>query len=140
MMELVLNLSWLLLAVACYHFWWPRQRRAGAGKPRCFRGLLALGCALVVLFPIISVTDDLHEEQAVMEDSSARLTKRWAGNHGSACAGQHFLTPPSRVFSRLPLVADLAHVIGSLWEPESSSPLEDHLSPVFGRAPPLSRL
>ena len=139
-MELILNLGWLLLAAACFHFWWPRKRRFGGQRNRSLRGFLALGCALVVLFPIISVTDDLHEEQAVMEDSSARLTKRWAGSHGSASAEQHFFTPPSRVSSRLPFVADLARVSGWLCEPETSSRLEDYLSPVFGRAPPLSRL
>jgi hypothetical protein len=37
--------------------------------------ILALVCALVLLFPVISLTDDLHAEQVTMEDSSRPLMK-----------------------------------------------------------------
>ncbi|MGO9269427.1 MAG: hypothetical protein ACLQOO_04075 [Terriglobia bacterium] len=134
-MELILNLGWLLLAVACYHFWWPRRRRSGAGTTRGFRGLLALGCALVVLFPIISVTDDLHAEQAVMEDSSARLGKMWGNTHSAASAGQHFSTLRTILPSHFP---DPRRVVGRVLVTDPSSPCVGVNSPRFGRAPPLS--
>jgi hypothetical protein len=135
MMELILNLGWLLLAVACYQFWWPRQRRSGARMRGCFRELLALGCALIVLFPIISVTDDLHAEQAVMEDSSARVSKLRGNVHSAASARQHFSTlrtvrPPGPCDSLR--VVDRARVMVTL------SPRAGFTSPRFGRAPPLS--
>jgi hypothetical protein len=44
------------------------------GRGRSF-GILALACALVLLFPVISLTDDLHAEQAAMEDSSRSVMK-----------------------------------------------------------------
>jgi hypothetical protein len=134
-MELALNLGWLLLAVACCHFWWPRQRWVGAGTPRCFRGLVALGCALVVLFPIISVTDDLHAEQAVMEDSSARLSKLWGNTHSTSSSGQHFSTLPTRLPSNPP---DPRRVVGHVLVADTPSPCVGVISPRFGRAPPLS--
>jgi hypothetical protein len=71
-MELVLNLAWLLLALPSYWLW----RRSCAGRTeqtgqkfRAIQSLLALGCALVVLFPVISATDDLRAMRAEMEES-----------------------------------------------------------------------
>lgn len=70
-MELLLNLVWLLLALPAYWLW---RGRAGARTERRFSSLqclLALGCALVVLFPVISATDDLLAMRAEMEESPA---------------------------------------------------------------------
>jgi len=67
-MELLLNLAWLLLALPAYGIW---RQGAVAKRPNRFRslqGLLALGCLLVLLFPIISATDDLHAMRAEMEE------------------------------------------------------------------------
>lgn len=66
-MELLLNLAWLLLALPAYWLW--RETRA---SERCTstQCLFALACALVLLFPVVSVTDDLHAMQAEMEESS----------------------------------------------------------------------
>ena len=43
--------------------------------------LLALGCALVLLFPVISATDDLHAMRAEMEESAT--SKRAVPQAGS---------------------------------------------------------
>ena len=73
-MELLLNLAWLLLAVPAYWLWrratGPRAQRRSSSL-EC---LLALACAVVLLFPVISATDDLHAMRAEMED--APLSKR----------------------------------------------------------------
>ena len=48
--------------------------RCGCGRSEPFnslQGLLALGCLLVLLFPIISATDDLHAMRAEMEEPGA---------------------------------------------------------------------
>jgi hypothetical protein len=82
-MELLLNLAWMLLAVPAYWLW---RRDAGARRvsgPQC---LLALGCALVLLFPVISATDDLHAMRAEMED--AAVSKRAVRQAGSEKASE----------------------------------------------------
>lgn len=69
-MELLLNLAWLLLALPAYWLW--RDRRSSLTRrfsPGQF--LLALGCMLVVLFPVISATDDLCAMRAELEESPA---------------------------------------------------------------------
>jgi hypothetical protein len=81
-MELLLNLAWLLLALPAYWLW----RRAAGSRPktgaRSVECLLALGCVLVLLFPVISASDDLHAMRAEMEDSS--VSKRSVGQTSSA--------------------------------------------------------
>lgn len=66
-MELLLNLAWVLLALPAYWLW--RDSSTASRKFRPSHCLLALGCALVVLFPVISATDDLHAMRAEMEES-----------------------------------------------------------------------
>jgi hypothetical protein len=69
-MELLLNLAWLLLAVPAYWLW---NRTRPVETERSFRPLhaaLVLGCALVILFPLISATDDLHVIGTEIEDPS----------------------------------------------------------------------
>lgn len=70
-MELLLNLAWLLLALPAYWLW----RNSGIDSARSrftsLQCLLALGCLLVVLFPVVSATDDLRAMRAEMEESPA---------------------------------------------------------------------
>jgi hypothetical protein len=76
-MEVLLNSIWLVVAIGAIVLWRPEGDRPiprGRGLSRCF-GLIALVCALVLLFPIISLTDDLHDEQAAIEDSSRAVMK-----------------------------------------------------------------
>jgi len=82
-MELGLNLFWLLLVIASL-VWrlksrWPRHR-----SRRSKHGLFAMGCALTILFPIVSLTDNLHGENAALQDSSSRTLKKWSGNGTSS--------------------------------------------------------
>ncbi|HKV80320.1 MAG TPA: hypothetical protein VJP02_19380 [Candidatus Sulfotelmatobacter sp.] len=71
-MELLLNLFWLLLAMPAYWLWRysrtaPRRRTFDA-----FQCFLALGCLLVILFPVVSASDDLRAMRAEMEESSSK--------------------------------------------------------------------
>jgi len=70
-MELLLNLAWLLLALpACWL--WRASRATPAGRRfTSLQCLLALGCLLVILFPVISATDDLLAMRSEMEESPA---------------------------------------------------------------------
>src|ERR1700733_7240657 len=69
-MELLLNLAWMFLALPAFWLW----RRGGdarvARRVTALQCLLALGSAGVLLFPVISATDDLHAMRAEMEESA----------------------------------------------------------------------
>src|SRR5215467_8116821 len=66
-MELLLNLSWLLLAMPAYWLWRASTRRSG--RFSALQSVFALSCALVILFPVVSATDDLRVMRAEMEES-----------------------------------------------------------------------
>jgi hypothetical protein len=75
-MELFLNLCWLSLLVPACLLWRRRvlflglhsRSASSVVPPLVFLSVLA--CALVLLFPVISATDDLHAMRAEMEESS----------------------------------------------------------------------
>jgi hypothetical protein len=80
-MELLLNLLWVLLALPAYWLWRRDAEARSARWVSALQGLLALGCVLVLLFPVISASDDLHAMRAEMEDSSiSKRTVRAAGS------------------------------------------------------------
>src|SRR5208283_4037128 len=78
-MELFLNLCWVSLLLPAYFLW--RQRTSSTSPDGRVKSaasdtlifLCALGCAFVLLFPVISATDDLHAMRAEMEESSLGL-------------------------------------------------------------------
>jgi hypothetical protein len=75
-MEVLLNLVWVafaLLAICAFL----RNRRTGALTPRVSFScaFLALACALALLFPVVSASDDLHPNQAVLEDATKRVAQ-----------------------------------------------------------------
>lgn len=74
-MELFLNLLWLTLLVPAVWLWRRDPARSGNTQPWAwFRPLLLLACVLVLLFPVVSATDDLHMLQSEMEEPG--LSKR----------------------------------------------------------------
>jgi hypothetical protein len=75
-MELLLNLAWVLLALPAYWVW-RDGRRIHIGRRSSLQLLLSLGCLLVILFPVISATDDLRAMRAEMEESP--VSKRSIG-------------------------------------------------------------
>jgi len=135
-MELLLNLVWVLLALPA---WWLWRRGAGGRAARrlsALHGLLALVCALVLLFPVISASDDLHAMRAEMEDSSInKRTVRQAGNDKSSAWISRWLGPPAAVAGVARLVAPEAG-----WLEVSVVRVSPLAGPrVFhgGRAPPV---
>ena len=71
-MELFLNTLWVVIAVASLCVW--RTRWAGQRRERehaSWRQWTAFVCALVLLFFMVSLTDDLHSELVVFEECSA---------------------------------------------------------------------
>jgi hypothetical protein len=73
-MELLLNLIWLAVAAGVpAAFVLNRRRSAWLAQVPFGQALVALACVVVLLFPIVSASDDLHPTQAVVEDASKRV-------------------------------------------------------------------
>jgi hypothetical protein len=135
-MELLLNLAWLLLALPAYWLW---RRAIGARlatRVSSLQCLLALGCALVLLFPVISASDDLHAMRAEMEDSSiSKRTVRQTGSEKHSAWVNRLQGPPATVASAVRLVAP---EIGMLEVSIAClSPLTRPCVSQAGRAPPF---
>ena len=70
-MELLLNLAWLLLALPAFWLWRGSRTARAAASSAPLQCLLALACMLVILFPVVSATDDLRAMRTEMEESPA---------------------------------------------------------------------
>jgi hypothetical protein len=138
-MELLLNLAWVLLALPAYWLW---RRDAGARVARRItplQCLLALGCVLVLLFPVISASDDLHAMRAEMEESAtSKRAVRSAGSEKNSAWVNRLQGPPalaaSAAWQVVPQVRRLEVSVSCL------APVVR--AEVFnaGRAPPFSLL
>jgi hypothetical protein len=140
-MELFLNVLWLLLAVPAVWVW-RREASLSSGSERLgsLRCLLVLSCTLMLLFPVVSATDDLHAMRPEMEESS--LSKR-------AFKPTVGAKSPVRLCGGIPSPAQLAHP-ATLWFSDQDCgrvvtqsvffPAEVQSAESAGRAPPVSRL
>jgi hypothetical protein len=95
--ELALNFVWAALALLAF-LWW---LRAGDHRRETrFAGLIALSLLLLILFPVISVTDDVWAWQNPAEaDTSLRRSDPLAHPHAP---GSEFAIPSS------PVTADIS--------------------------------
>jgi hypothetical protein len=129
--ELLLNAAWLVLVTGAVTAFLRTHARADL---RAFLlGLGALVCSVSLLLPSISITDDLHFDAFVVEDSSG--TKRMAstGPHAApvapvvwlavALSGILLASPPQ--LRRRILLANVRSYVSSWF-----------LQPLAGRAPP----
>ncbi len=73
-MELLLNLIWISLAVLAF-LGFLRGRRVSSllAVVPYRKSLLALACGVVLLFPVVSASDDLHPTQDMVEEASKRV-------------------------------------------------------------------
>jgi hypothetical protein len=144
-MELFLNLCWLSLLLPAYLLW--RRRTSSfasdstaespAERPLVF--LCALGCVFILLFPVISASDDLHAMRAEMEESSPgkRSVCQSTGNGASVWHSR---------WQNLPAVAATAASFGLAsvgWMELFTKPVSAPAAPSIlraSRAPPCSRL
>jgi hypothetical protein len=137
-MELFLNVLWLLLAVPAVWVWHRGNSSSHAperlGSLHC---LLILGCTLMLLFPVVSATDDLHAVRSEMEEPSfsKQVIKPAAGAKSSA-----------RLSSGIPYPVQLAYPFwftvqncGKVVAQSDFLPAAVDLAESTGRAPP-SRL
>ncbi len=139
-MELFLNLCWLSLLLPAYFLW--RQKGASTAPAQRSPGhalifFCALGCVLILLFPVISATDDLHAMRPEMEESESAVRS------ASRCAGAAPLAPTHSALAILPGVTDLSselQQVGTV-QPFERDSLQLLPFPLpSGRAPPSSPL
>jgi hypothetical protein len=135
-MELFLNLCWLSLLLPAFLLWRQRAILCSTGRGR--RPLIfiaTLGCALILLFPVISASDDLHAMRPEMEESerTCRDANRCSNSpHAIAHSSQSILVSSvsvSPVFEQMGTV--LPVVLLRIGEFSAPAPA--------GRAPPLVR-
>jgi hypothetical protein len=81
-MELFLNLLWLLIAAGAIGVWrtrWVREKPRSRGGSLC--EWTAMGCALVLLFFAVSLTDDLHAEAMLLDECAASRRHSISSHH-----------------------------------------------------------
>ena len=138
-MELFLNLFWVSIAAGAVVFWRTHPLRE---RPQSRRELLcestAMGCALVLLFFAVSLTDDLHAEAMLLDECSASSRHYISGCHSQEPGRTVRVSFPAI----LPKIAVLQFLRIDLREVSVGS----YFSSVFihdlseGRAPPFAIL
>jgi hypothetical protein len=138
-MELLLNLLWLTLALPALWLW-RRESFFAQGRRRFdrVRPCLILSCILMLLFPVVSATDDLRALRQEMEESSSskKLVKQAVGDKS--------LTRLSTAGALPALVFPVwfgrdDRVCGQVLVPSLRSPEQRRIGKSSSRAPPFSR-
>ncbi len=134
-MELLLNLAWLLLALPAFCLWRGSRTSPASRRFTSLQCLLALGCLLVILFPVVSATDDLRAMRNEMEESPASKRSVRHANSEKASAGKWQNSPA------LVATATAMTVNAEGWQPLPAPILFMPAAPAVeraGRAPPAS--
>lgn len=116
-MELTLNLFWLLLTIPALWLWW-QARGAGVRGRQVRPSAMVLGCLLLLLFPVVSATDDLQAMRPEIEESRTGDLAR-VSQHGRSSASSNpwagtAILPSSalRVFPHFTILAiAIPHVV-----------------------------
>jgi hypothetical protein len=129
-MELVLNLGWVLLATLLFCVW---LRSASPTSANRRLQLISLAILILILFPVVSVTDDLQTAQypAIVDTSQRR-------DH--VCSIPHSIFP-AVVALPPPVFAGICYGILRTAAPASlPAPLGDYpaLAPIQIRPPPAA--
>ena len=136
-MELLLNLVWMsLVPLAVFGFLRGRSVSDHLAGVPYRKSLVALGFAMVLLFPVVSASDDLHPTKAVVEEASKRVKRAVAIVHELQP-----ISPPSMWPVTLAFYLMFALILVSQWRPFASVKfaLEGVVFVSAGRAPPASR-
>ncbi len=138
-MELLLNLLWLLLVLPACWLWRVSRNDSSQRKFSSLQCVLTLTCVLVILFPVISATDDLHAMRAEMEES--QVNKQIVGQaHSDRASLRHNRSPSPPALLQTQLAFTLKAEYGDLpVGPSFSLPAAPFSIPP-GRAPPVCTL
>jgi hypothetical protein len=140
-MELALNLVWVCVASIgiAVQFMMPSRVADTSSRPQDnWRKIVAMTCGLVILFFVISMTDDLHDQEIVVEENkSSRILSG---------AGASSLFAPDRVIPVVCLLsssrAHIAPALAAVRNPVEPSEVlfaaAIDCDPLCGRAPPTS--
>jgi len=129
-MELALNLAWALLAVAMLCLWLHCGPAKSNGRPM---QLVALAVLILILFPVISVSDDLLSMQNPAEVDSAQ-------RRDHAAPSTHSIFPAAAALL-LPAMDEPAFGFLSLATPGTPAiDIQDHpgLAAIENRPPPAA--
>jgi hypothetical protein len=141
-MELFLNILWVLIALAGAVIW--RTRWTGQARLRrhtAWREWTAFVCAMVLLFFVVSLTDDLHADLMLFEECSG--SRRLA----TCLACPHHSSPPDgsgavHAWAILPSGLHVESLVfGALVLPTlGNRELQTNVKRAADRAPPASVL
>jgi hypothetical protein len=95
-MELALNLIWLGLALAGFALLGSNLSRATGRsdrRPSTRQKIIAMSCALIILFFVVSMTDDLHDQEIFVEESKSLRVMTGTGSP-SLVAMHSTVAPP----------------------------------------------
>jgi hypothetical protein len=129
-MEVLLNLAWLLLTAGMALLWVRFGVRRGVSRPAQGMALLVL---LLVLFPVISVSDDLL---ALQNPAEADCCLRRV----DAAVGAHSVLPAIAVLPQPPAdeVRTDVHRLAATGERISSAEAQPGLAGIDNRPPPAA--
>jgi hypothetical protein len=129
-MELVLNLGWMLLGALLFCMWLRIAPRTGTDRRMQF---IALAVLVLILFPVISMTDDVFAAQNPAEPDSC-LRRDHAVSPG------HSIIPAAAALPQ-PVFAELSFGFLHFVAPHNSPvPVIDHpgLKTIQNRPPPAA--
>ena len=136
-MELFLNLCWLLLAIPAIWVWHEARSAQPSGRFHSRRSLLLLACLVVLLFPVISASDDLQAMRPEVEESGVRDSIRGGQGHRLASLIAVHGAPPA-LLSQPGSIAPAWQSLGKIVIRDSSRIAESFVPTRPGRGPPLS--
>jgi hypothetical protein len=129
-MELTLNLAWMLLAALMFWLWMRHALREGASRRT---QLVALAVVILILLPVISVTDDLMAAQNPAETDCCQRKDH-------VCSNAHSL-PHAVAALALPVFTELSSDSLRLAAPRNlPAPLVEipALTSIQNRPPPAA--
>ncbi len=126
-MELLLNFAWLLAVCGVVIAILMHPRRRVTGSHHWQIALVVIACVALLLFPVISASDDLHPACDLSDDAAWRHDKRTFSVH-------------LLVFVVLLSIAPLltVHCVLNREDIALCSASPGHLHLDFGRAPPVA--
>ena len=133
-MELLLNLVWLVVGLCVSGMAFRRAKREASSKQRWLLGVAAL-CLCVVLFPAISMTDDLQQVIFASEENPQKLVL--SDVHHKAHANVQLV---SLLVILLLFHATFARIDRAHRAIAAKLPIEGFLTSAFSRPPPLPLL
>jgi hypothetical protein len=129
-MEIFLNLAWTCLAIASVVLWMRFEHRTGAQRRLT---LIALVMLLVILFPVISVSDDLWSIQNPAETDTCQRRNQIAPSLHSLFPV--LAAPPVPMLAEIHL--DVSHFSASIGTPAEAYAIPA-LEGIDNRPPPAA--